>query len=70
MPKKYRKKIVAGNWKMNKTTADAADLAAGIKMDLAEYREVDVVLCPPFTALQTVGEAMSTTTIKLGAQNM
>ena len=70
MPKKYRKKIVAGNWKMNKTTADAVDLASGIKMDLAEYREVDVVLCPAFTALQTVGEAISNTTIKLGAQNM
>ena len=70
MPKKYRKKVVAGNWKMNKTTADAVDLASGIKMDLGEYQDVDVVLCPPFTALQSVGETIANTTIKLGAQNM
>jgi len=70
MPKKYRKKIVAGNWKMNKTTADAVDLASGIKLDLGEYQDVDVILCPPFTALQSVGETIANTTIKLGAQNM
>jgi len=70
MPKKYRKKVVAGNWKMNKTTADAVDLASGIKMDLGEYQDVDVILCPPFTALQSVGETIANTTIKLGAQNM
>ncbi len=67
---KFRKKIVAGNWKMNKTLADAENLASAIKLDLAEYREVDVVLCPPFTALKTVGEIISDTHIKLGAQNM
>ena len=68
--KKFRKKIVAGNWKMNKTLRDAESLAAAIKVDLAEYREVDVVLCPPFTALKAVGEVIGDTLIKLGAQNM
>ena len=67
---KKRKIIVAGNWKMNKTVAEAADLTNGIKRDLAGFRDVDVVLCPPFTALKTVGEAITGTHIDLGAQNM
>jgi triosephosphate isomerase (TIM) len=67
---KFRKKIVAGNWKMNKALAEAQDLAAGIKRELAECREVDVVLCPPFTALKAVGDAITNTLLKLGAQNM
>jgi triosephosphate isomerase (TIM) len=65
-----RKIIVAGNWKMNKTVSEARDLAAGIKLDLAECTEADVVLCPPFTALQVVGEVISGTQIRMGAQNM
>jgi len=65
-----RTPLIAGNWKMNKSIAEAKDLAEGIKLDLAECREVDVVLCPPFTALQTVGEVVGETLIKLGAQNM
>lgn len=68
--KKFRKKIVAGNWKMNKTRADAAMLAEGIKKELANFVEVDVVLCPPFTALETVGNIIANTQIRLGAQNM
>ena len=67
---KHRKKIIAGNWKMNKGVREAEDLAAGIKLELAECSEVDVVICPPFTALITVGEVIKDTTIKLGAQNM
>jgi len=67
---KFRKKIIAGNWKMNKTLSDAENLASAIKLDLADCREVDVVLCPPFTALKTVGEVIADTHIKLGAQNM
>ncbi len=65
-----RKPIVAGNWKMNKTVAEAVDLVAGLKRGLGEIGEVDVVLCPPFTALKAVGEEISGTQIDLGAQNM
>lgn len=65
-----RKPIIAGNWKMNKTVAEARSLAEGVKIDLAEETAVDVVLCPPFTALKTVGDVVSGTQIKLGAQNM
>ncbi|MGD9873449.1 MAG: triose-phosphate isomerase [Kiritimatiellia bacterium] len=65
-----RKPIVAGNWKMNKTVAEAMDLAESIKRDLATCQKVDVVLCPPFTALSAVGNVISGTQIDLGAQNM
>ena len=68
--KKFRKKIIAGNWKMNKTVAEAEDLTRGISLELAECREVDVILCPPFISLQAVGEIIADTVIKLGAQNM
>ena len=67
---KYRKCTIAGNWKMNKTVQEAADLASSLKRGLADYTEVEVVLCPPFTSLKSVGDALSGTNIKLGAQNM
>jgi triosephosphate isomerase len=65
-----RKKIIAGNWKMNKTVAEAVDLAGNIKLDLADCKDVDVVLCPPFTALKAVSDVISETLINVGAQNM
>ncbi len=67
---KYRKKIVAGNWKMNNSVSDGVDLANGINRELADCREVDVVLCPTFTALKAVGEVIENSLVKLGAQNM
>src|ERR1035441_884209 len=48
---KERKLIIAGNWKMNKTVAEALDLVHGLKIELANVKEVDIVVCPPFTAL-------------------
>ncbi len=65
-----RKPIVAGNWKMNKTVAEAIDLATAIKRELGECKSVDIVLCPPFTALKSVGEAITGSHVDLGAQNM
>jgi len=65
-----RKPIIAGNWKMNKTVAEAMELVAGIKSELSDPVEVDVVLCPPYTALKSVGEAIQGTQIDLGAENM
>ena len=64
-----RKPIVAGNWKMNKTVGEAVDLAAGVKRSLDEQPAADVVLCPPFTALKSVGDLIRFSGIKLGAQN-
>lgn len=65
-----RKKIIAGNWKMNKTVADAVTLAAGIHAELAGCTEVEVVVCPPFTALKSVSDVLTDSQIKLGCQNM
>ncbi|OQB89317.1 MAG: Bifunctional PGK [Verrucomicrobia bacterium ADurb.Bin118] len=67
---KERKLIIAGNWKMNKTVAEALDLAAGLKLELANVKEVDIVVCPPYTALSEVSKAILDSNIRLGAQNM
>lgn len=67
-----RRRIIAGNWKMNKTVPEAVRLAKQIKLlveqDAAE--RVEVVLCPPFTALYAVAEVLRGSSIKLGAQNV
>lgn len=67
---KDRKLIIAGNWKMNKTVAEALDLVTGLKRELANVKEVDIVVCPPFTALSEVSKAILDSNIRLGAQNM
>src|SRR6058998_398620 len=55
---------------MNKTVAEALDLVKGLKRELANIKEVDIVICPPFTALCDVSRAVINTNIRLGAQNM
>ena len=65
-----RKPIVAGNWKMNKTCAEARALVDAMKSELGNLQGVDVVLCPPATALQAVVGATTGTRIDVGAQNM
>ena len=67
---KERKLIIAGNWKMNKTVAEALDLVRDLKLELASVKEVDIVVCPPFTALSEVSRAILDSNIRLGAQNM
>ena len=66
-----RRKIVAGNWKMNKTPTEAKTLALEIAKALGnEPCPVEVVVCPPFVDLAVVTEALSGTQIGVGAQNM
>ncbi len=67
---KERKLIIAGNWKMNKTVAEALALVDDLKRDLANVKEVDIVVCPPYTALESVSKAILDSNIRLGAQNM
>jgi triosephosphate isomerase len=67
---KARKLIIAGNWKMNKTVAEALDLVGDLKIDLANVKEVDIVVCPPYTALSEVSKAVLDSNLRLGAQNM
>jgi len=64
-----RKKIVAGNWKMNMTPAKAVALIDTLK-DKINTAEVDVVVCPTFVCLPAVLEAVKGTHIAVGAQNM
>jgi triosephosphate isomerase len=65
-----RQVIIAGNWKMNKTISEAMDLANSVKRSLYDIGELEVVLCPPFTALSDVKEVIMDTNIKLGAQDV
>src|SRR5678815_837473 len=67
---KQRKLIIAGNWKMNKTVAESLALVRGLKIELANIKEVDIVVCPPYTALSEVSKAVLDSNIRLGAQNM
>ncbi len=67
---KERKLIIAGNWKMNKTVAEALALVDDLKRDLANVKEVDIVVCPPFTALESVSKSILDSSLRLGAQNM
>jgi triosephosphate isomerase len=68
--KKERKLIIAGNWKMNKTVAEALTLVGDLKRDLMSVKEVDIVVAPPYTALESVSKAIIDSNIRLGAQNM
>ena len=65
-----RKKLIAGNWKMNKTSADAVSLARDLVAAVGAQSDVEVVICPPFTSLEGVAKAIDGSLIKLGAQNM
>jgi triosephosphate isomerase (TIM) len=65
-----RRSIVAGNWKMYKTRDEALNLALGLISRVSDARSVDVVICPPFTALPAVGEILEGSGLLLGAQNM
>src|ERR1044072_1055780 len=67
---KERKLVIAGNWKMNKTVAEALDLVRGLKFEVANIKEVDMVVCPPFTALCEVSKAILDSNLRLGAQTM
>jgi triosephosphate isomerase (TIM) len=67
---KERKLLIAGNWKMNKTVAEALDLVQSLRRDLSGVKEVDIVVCPPFTALSEVSKAILDSNLRLGAQNM
>ncbi len=64
-----RRPLIAGNWKMNKTVAEARALVRDIRAyDLP--RDVDIVVAPPFTALEAAAEELAGSHVGLGAQNM
>ncbi len=65
-----RKPIIAGNWKMNKSSAEARDLASKLIPLVAGVKDREIVLGPPFTALASVAETIKSSNIALSAQNM
>jgi triosephosphate isomerase (TIM) len=65
-----RKPFVAGNWKMNKTIAEARELVRTMSGQMSAIQDVEKVFCPPFTSLMAVSEMLAGTGIGLGAQNM
>ena len=62
--------VVAGNWKMNTTVAEAVALAAAVRDGAASASGVELVLCPPFVSLAAVSDAVKGSAVKVGAQNM
>lgn len=67
----HRKKIIAGNWKMNKTQPEARALVEDLLREIGKFDDAEIVLCPPFTSLSAVSEMLSPVpNVKLGAQNM
>lgn len=71
MSKTTRKKIIAGNWKMNKTRPEARQLVEAILAGTGGRQHLPVViLCPPFTSLADTIDAVRDTGIQVGAQNM
>ena len=64
------KKLIAANWKMNKTAAEAVSTADELKKLAGKEKNADVVICPSFTSLQSVAKELEGSNIKLGAQNM
>lgn len=65
-----RKKIIAGNWKMNKTIGEALALVEELKPLVGGKTGVDVLVCPPFTALHAVSQALKGSNIGVGGQNV
>ena len=65
-----KRPLIAANWKMYKTIAEAVTVVASIKAGLHKLSESSVVICPPFTALAAVGQALKESPIDLGAQDM
>jgi len=64
-----RRVIIAGNWKMYKTINESIELVNLLKRSVVDINDVEIVVCPPFTSLSDVREAIMDTNIKLGAQD-
>lgn len=68
--KQARTPLIAGNWKMHKTVAEAVELVDGLIKTELLAAPVEVLVCPPFTALSEVAKLVAQTKVKLGAQNL
>ena len=62
--------LIAGNWKMNLTAAEAVDLAGQLRRRLADVRQVELAVFPPAVYLAAVAKELAGSNIAVGAQNM
>jgi triosephosphate isomerase len=69
-PAASRRVLIAGNWKMHKTNAEAEAFLEEFLPDAGGRPDVDVAICPPHTALRTVAERSGSSGVITGAQNM
>lgn len=67
-----RRKLIAGNWKMNNDVEESINLVKELKLLLkdADIDDMDVLVCPPFTSTYAISHEIKSSSIKLGAQNM
>lgn len=65
-----RKPVIAGNWKLNKTIKEAIEFATLLKRLITDFQDIEVVICPPYTALSDLSEIFMESEIKLGAQDV
>jgi len=70
MNKKYRKAIIAGNWKMNKTASETRAFADELKPIIPKTKTCETVLCVPFVNIQAAISAFRSSRIAVGAQNL
>lgn len=65
-----RRLFVAGNWKMNKTIAEAQSFVQGVVKEAPKYQNVDIAVCPPYPSLPAVSRLCQGSHLQVGAQNM
>jgi triosephosphate isomerase len=65
-----KRPFIAANWKMHKSIAEALTVVASIKAGVHKATDCEIVICPSFTALAAVGQALKESSIELGAQDM
>jgi triosephosphate isomerase len=65
-----RRKLIAGNWKMNTNRASAVGLARGIVERAVGFSHLDLLVCPPNVYLTAVNDVVADSPVALGAQNM
>jgi triosephosphate isomerase len=65
-----RTPVIAGNWKMNKTVAEAVSMVSELKEAVADVTDVTLVVCPTFLAVKSVADTLAGTAIAVGGQNM
>jgi triosephosphate isomerase len=66
----HRRSLIAGNWKMYKTSAEAVETANRLTQLVGDRTDIDIMIAPAFTALEPVARAIDGSRVELGAQNL